>query len=287
MRCRDALRAALAVLAFGAAGAIASPADVKAEIESRLHAQLPSLATKDYALGSAAFDEGLRAAQEAHGDAAKAAVARGAALWKRKFKDGRSLASCFPNGGRRVAVAYPQYHPRLKLVFTLEMAINQCLKTHRQPLLEYTDPDMAAITAYVRSLANGYRIAVRVPVAAQAHFEQGRRLYFSRLGQRNFACASCHVLGAGKRYADVPLSPAIGQAARWPFVRDLGQPPTGTGPNVEVRTLQMQVRACLERMGAAPFAAGSEELNDLEYFLTYLSNGLPIRANAWRPAPAP
>jgi L-cysteine S-thiosulfotransferase len=35
-------------------------------------------------------------------------------------------------------------------------------------------------------------------------------------------------------------------------------------------------------MGAAPFAPGSEELNHLEYFLAYLSNGLPLKANAWR-----
>ena len=280
MRCPEALRAALAILAFGSAAALASPADVKADIEARLHAQLPSLATRDYEMGSAAFDEELRAQEDAHAEAAKAAIAKGAALWKRKFKDGRSLASCFPNGGRRVAIAYPQYHPRLKLVFTLEMAINQCLKTHHEPLLDYTDPEMAAITAYLRSLSNGYRISVRVPAAAQAHFEQGRRLYFSRLGQRNFACASCHVVGAGKRYAEVPLAPAIGQAARWPFV-------SGAESNMQVLTLQMQVRACLERMGAAPFAAGSEELNDLEYFLTYLSNGLPVKANAWRPSRAP
>lgn len=280
MRCPEALRAALAILAFGSTAALAAPADVKADIEARLHAQLPSLATRDYALGSAAFDDELRAQEDAHAEAAKAAIAKGAALWKRKFKDGRSLASCFPNGGRRVAIAYPQYHPRLKLVFTLEMAINQCLKTHHQPLLDYTDPEMAAITAYLRSLSDGYRISVRVPAAAQAHFEQGRRLYFSRLGQRNFACASCHVVGAGKRYAEVPLSPAIGQAARWPFVR-------GAESNLQILTLQMQVRACLERMGAAPFSAGSEELNDLEYFLTYLSNGLPVKANAWRPSRAP
>ena len=38
-------------------------------------------------------------------------------------------------------------------------------------------------------------------------------------------------------------------------------------------------------MGAAPFAAGSEELNHLEYFLTYLSNGLALKANPWRPVP--
>ena len=88
------------------------------------------------------------------------------------------------------------------------------------------------------------------------------------------ACASCHVQAAGRRYAGTPLSPAIGQAVRWPFIR--GAVPV---------TLQAQIRECLERMGAAPFAAGSEELNDLEYFLTYLSNGLPVKANAWRSVP--
>ncbi|HSN21868.1 MAG TPA: sulfur oxidation c-type cytochrome SoxA [Usitatibacter sp.] len=274
MRFPEALRRLAALAACAAASAVASPEAVKGDVEARLHAQLPALATRDYVLGSAAFDDALRAGEEAHAEAAKAIVERGAALWKRRFKDGRSLASCFPNGGRRVAAAYPQYHPRLKLVFTLEMAINQCLKSHHEPLIDYTDPQtMGAITAYVRSLSNGQRITVRVPAAAEAHFENGRRMYFSRLGQRNFACASCHVVGAGKRYEDVPLSPAIGQAARWPFIR-----------GEESVTLQAQVRTCLERMGVAPFSAGSEELNDLEYFLTYLSNGLPIRANAWRPA---
>jgi len=272
MRCPDALRLAVAALACAAMGALAAPDGVRSSLEARLRSQLPDVAPRDYVLGSAAFDPELRARVEAGADEAKPVIARGAALWKRRFKDGKSLAGCFPNGGRRVAAAYPQYHPRLKLVFTLEMAVNQCLKAHHEPLLDYTDAaSMGAITAYVRSLAEGARIAVRVPAAAEAHFEQGRRLYFSRLGQRNFACASCHVQGAGKRYADVPLSPAIGEATSWPYIR-----------GGEAVTLQAQVRACLERMGAAPFPAGSEELNDLEYFLTYLSNGLPIRANAWR-----
>ncbi|HXZ48102.1 MAG TPA: sulfur oxidation c-type cytochrome SoxA [Usitatibacter sp.] len=273
MRFRDACRLAIAAWAIAALPApAASPAEVKAEIEARLRSQLPELEPGDYALGPAAFDPELRALADANGDGAKAVVARGAALWRRRFRDGRSLASCFPNGGRRVAVAYPQYHPHLKRVFTLEMAVNQCLKAHKEPLLDNADPaTMGAITAYVRSLSDGYRIHVRVPMAAERFFEQGRRMYFARMGQRNFACASCHLQGAGKRYAGAPLAPAIGQAARWPYIR--------AG---EAVTLQAQIRECLERMGAAPFPAGSEELNDLEYFLTYLSNGLKLRANAWR-----
>ena len=77
---------------------------------------------------------------------------------------------------------------------------------------------------------------------------------------------------AGKRYADSPLSPTIGQATHWPVVRD--------GRAV---TLQAKIRECLETMGAAPFPAGSDELNHIEYFLAYLSNGLPLKANVGRP----
>src|SRR5688572_26738031 len=36
-------------------------------------------------------------------------------------------------------------------------------------------------------------------------------------------------------------------------------------------------------MGAATFPAGAEELNTIEYFLAYLSNGYTLGANAWRP----
>jgi sulfur oxidation c-type cytochrome SoxA len=133
----------------------------------------------------------------------------GRKLVNRKFRNGRSIAACFPNGGRRVAATYPQYDARLKRIVTLEIAVNQCLKTHAEPLLDATDPrTMGAVTAYLRSLANGQKVAIRVPAAAEERFAQGARLYFTRMGQRNFACASCHVQGAGRYYADVALSPA-------------------------------------------------------------------------------
>ena len=98
-------------------------------------------------------------------------------------------------------------------------------------------------------------------------------MFFARMGQRNYACASCHVAGAGKVFAESTLSPAIGQATHWPVIRD-GAP----------LTLHMRIRECLELMGAAPFPSGSEELTHLELYLAYVSNGLPLRANPWRPA---
>lgn len=270
MRCREPRLLLAAALAW-ALPCLGAADAVKAQIAARLKEQLPTLAPADYALGSAAFDEELRARADAAEGAAEV-VAAGKKIWDRRFRNGRSLSACFPNGGRRVAAAYPQYDPRLKRVITLEMAVNQCLKTHKEPLLDHDDPRaMGAVTAYLRSLSNGQKMAVRVPAAAEDRFEQGRRLYFTRLGQRNYACASCHLQGAGRRFADTPLSPAIGQATHWPLIRG--------GSAV---TLQARMRECLELMGAAPFPAASEELNHIEYFLGYLSNGLTLKANVGR-----
>lgn len=268
-------RACLLVAAALVAAPLAMAAHeaVRSELATRLQSQLPGIAPADFALGAAAFDEELRTQAESHAQEVAAVIEAGRKLWTAKFRDGRTLATCFPNGGRRVAAGYPLYDARLKKVVTLDMAINQCRKTHNEPLYEATDPQtMGAVIAYLRSLANGQKMAVRVPAAAEARFEQGRRLYFTRMGQRNFACASCHVQGAGKRYADTPLSPVVGQATHWPLVRD---------GNAVIA--QARMRECLELMGAAPFAAGSDELNDLEFFVSYLSNGLPVKANAWRP----
>jgi sulfur-oxidizing protein SoxA len=267
------LLAAIAIAGAVALPASAAPDDVRASIAAALRERLPGVAPQDYPLGAAALDTELRRAREDNAAAGAETLAAGKALWTRKFKNGKTLSGCFPNGGRRIAAAYPQFDPRVKRVITLEMAINQCLKAHGEALYDHGDAaTMGAVMAYLRSLSNGQKLAVRVPPAAEERFEQGRRLYFTRLGQRNYACASCHVQAAGKRYEDTPLSPAIGQAVHWPAIR-----------KGAALTLQESMRECLERMGAAPFPAGSEELNNIEYFLSYLSNGYAIQANAWRP----
>jgi sulfur-oxidizing protein SoxA len=272
MRFPESLGAILAACAL-AWPAFGAPEDVRNEIAAALRERLPGVSPQDYRLGAAALDAELRRALEENAAAGADALAAGKALWTRRFKNGRTLSGCFPNGGRRVAAAYPQFDPRLKRVITLEMAINQCLKAHGETLFDHDDPKtMGTVTAYLRSLSDGQKLAVRVRPEAEPQFEQGRRLYFSRLGQRNYACASCHVQGTGKRFDDVPLSPVIGQASHWPVIR--GGVPV---------TLHQRIRECLELMGAAPFPAGSEELNTIEYFLAYLSNGYTLSANAWRP----
>ncbi|CAN0217637.1 unnamed protein product, partial [Phaeothamnion confervicola] len=201
-------------------------------------------------------------------------IDRGKALWEKPFGNGRNFAGCFANGGRDVAGNYPYYATTLDRVITFEMDINRCLRDNGETEFKFGNKaTMGAITAYARTLSDGMRVNVRVPDGgALKKYEQGKKLYFTRMGQYNFACASCHMVNAGKILRTEILSPAVGQTTHWPVFRG--------GDNLN--TLHMRYRRCMEQMRAVPFAAGSEELNNLEYFHSYLSNGLPMRASVYR-----
>ena len=45
----------------------------------------------------------------------------------------------------------------------------------------------------------------------------------------------------------------------------------------ELMTFQGRFKRCMEQMRAAPFGFDSEEWNNLELYLSYLSNGLPLK----------
>jgi sulfur-oxidizing protein SoxA len=101
---------------------------------------------------------------------------------------------------------------------------------------------------------------------------QGRGLGKAIIGQLNAACAGCHLINAGKIMRMEILSPALGQAAHWPIFRG----------GEELMTFQGRFKRCMEQMRAEPYGFDSEEWNNLEYFLSALSNGLPLRSSVFR-----
>ncbi|MEQ1668614.1 MAG: sulfur oxidation c-type cytochrome SoxA, partial [Sulfuriferula sp.] len=68
------------------------------------------------------------------------------------------------------------------------------------------------------------------------------------------------------------LSPAVGQATHWPVFR--------AGENLT--SLQTRYVGCNRLVRAEPFKIGSDEYNNLEYFHSYISNGLPMQASVFR-----
>jgi sulfur oxidation c-type cytochrome SoxX len=92
-----------------------------------------------------------------------AVVVAGKTLWNAKFKNGRSLASCFPNGGRRIAATYPLYDSRLRRIVTLEMAVNQCRKMHGEALYDATVPRPWALSSRTCDRREAQKMRLRVP----------------------------------------------------------------------------------------------------------------------------
>jgi len=154
------------------------------------------------------------------------------------------------------------------------MAINRCLRENGEGEFGYEDSEtMGVLTAYARTLSDGMRVNVVLDgPAAQRRYQAGREFYFRRIGQLNLACASCHVSHAGSYFRDEIISPAIGQTTHFPVFR----------AGDFLHTLHMRYQRCMEAMRAVPFPAGSQEFNDLEYFHSYLSNGLPMRSSVYR-----
>lgn len=200
-------------------------------------------------------------------------IEAGKKMWETPFKNGKTYASCFPNGGKNVAGNYPLFDEKLGKVVTFEMAINQCRKDNGEAEYKYGDRDMATLTAHARTLSDGMLMNIKVEGAgAMAAYDAGKTHYYTRRGQLNFACSTCHIDNAGNILRTEILSPSLGAATHWPVFRG--------GDNLV--TLQGRFVGCNKQVRAVPFAVGSEEYNNLEYFFSYMSNGLPMKASVFR-----
>ena len=198
---------------------------------------------------------------------------KGQKMWETPFANGKTFASCFPHGGHNVAGNYPYFDNKARRVVTFENAINACLKKNGEPELKYADSDMGLLTAYARSLSDGMKVNVKVKgKAALEAYEKGKTYYYARRGQLNFACASCHIQSAGKFLRSEQLSMMIGQASHWPEFR------AGT----EIVPLQKRFMQCNKNTREKPQEGNSEDYNNLEYFLTFMSNGLPMQTPVFR-----
>ena len=200
-------------------------------------------------------------------------VDQGKKVWETPFKNGQTFANCFGNKGTNVAGTFPYYDTTHEQVVTFEMALNFCLERNGETRMSYVDPEtMGALSAYARSLSDGMLMQIEVPNAqALTKYELGKSLYFKRIGQYNLACASCHLTHGGRYFRDELLSPTIGQAVHFPVFRG----------GERLYTLQMRYQRCMEAVGAVAFESGSETLNNLEFFHSYLSNGLPLQSSVY------
>tara|TARA_B100001059_G_scaffold17348_1_gene14282 strand:+ start:567 stop:1394 length:828 start_codon:yes stop_codon:yes gene_type:complete len=234
--------------------------------------RFPNTPYEDYKNGVYSIDASAREQWEAMEEFPpyELNVDRGEELFNQAFKNGNTYGSCFENDGIGIRQDYPYFDTSRNKVVTLEGALNDCrVKNGEKPLSYFKGKELAHVSAYMAYTSRGNKFNVQIPNTSEAlnAYEKGKKLYFTKKGQLNFSCADCHVYQTGtKLRADIP-SPAIGHPTHFPVYR------SGMGRLV---TLHERFAGCLNRIRAKSFKGGSDELNNLEFFTTFMSNGLEV-----------
>ncbi len=259
------------VLALLTAGAVsADPQEDLKSFRDYYAKRFPNVPFEDFNNGVYAIDKASREQWEAIEEFPpyELNIENGEKLFNTPFANGKTYASCFKNGGKGIRQDYPYFDKASGQVVTLELAINQCREANGEKALPWKKGDIADISAYMAHTSRGNKFDVKVddPGAVKA-YEDGKRSFYIKRGQLNMSCADCHQWNAGNRIRADILSPAIGHTTHFPTYRSKWG---------ELGTLHRRYGGCNEQVRAKAYPAQSPEYRDLEFFETYMSNGLAV-----------
>jgi len=219
----------------------------------------------DFRLGSYAFNIGGKAQYDEMNDMPpyEDAVDEGKELYEKT----KGLKKCFPDPA--IAGEYPKFDAK-KGVVTLTAAINNCLKAAGEKPWKKTKGKLAKVEAYFASASKekGKKIHIVIDSKeAAAAYERGKKEYYAQRGYLKLSCATCHVQGAGQRVRNEYLSPLYGHVTHFPVYRLKWQ---GLG------TMERRIKGCEKNQGETPHKPGSKWQNEMIYFMSYMSNGMPV-----------
>jgi sulfur-oxidizing protein SoxA len=204
------------------------------------------------------------------------AVDKGQEMFTTPFKNGKTYGDCFADKGIGIRQNYPYFDQKAGEVVTLELALNRCRQSNGEQPFSYIKDDMAALTAYMAFTSRGKPFDIKIPndPRALAAYENGERYFYTRRGQLNFSCASCHVQSPREHIRTEVLAPALGILAAMPIYRsEWGS----------MGTISRRFVTCNSQVRGVPLQPQDEDYRDVEYYLSYMSNGLPISGPGARP----
>jgi len=247
----------------------ASPEDDLKAFRAYFLERFPNVPLEEFANGVYAIDSASREQWEAIEEFPpyEIAIEEGEEIFNTPFKNGKTFASCFRNGGIGIQGDYPYFDKDTGRVQTLAAAVNDCLVKNGEKPLGYGKGKMASVLAYMAYTSRGQVIDTKIPHDGRAMeaYEKGKQFYYARRGQLNMSCAHCHVDNAGNKIRADILSPALGHVSHFPVYRSKWG---GLG------TIHRRFSGCNKQVRAKDFPLQSDEYRNLEYFMTYMSNGI-------------
>ncbi len=247
-----------------------TPEQDRMAIQNHMAKRFSGVSLQEYANGVYAIDSVGRDNWEAIEEFPpyETFIDAGEEMWNRTFENGQSYKSCFDSPV--IAHKFPRWDSKRQMVVTLPLALNHCLRAHGEKPLKYKKGPINDILSYIAFKSRGKMTNVVIPEGepgALKAYEDGRKFYFTRRGQLNLACAHCHLQQAGQVLRSEILGPALGHTTGWPVYRSKW---------ATVGTLHRRFSGCNKQVRAKPFKAQGEAYRNLEYFLTYMSNGIRL-----------
>lgn len=199
-------------------------------------------------------------------------VDTGADMFVTAGKNGKSCASCHGDDGGKLDVkhlaTYPVFDKKLNKPITLQQKIHMELESKLgNEKLKYDSKEVLALEVFVRNLARGEKVNVKVDGPMKPFFEKGKEIYHARSGQLNMACTQCHDSYYGKRIRANLLSQ--GQSNGYPAYRL---------KNGKVNGLHSRFNGCYKNFRATKSKPGNDDYVALEVYLGWRGNGLMIEA---------
>lgn len=154
----------------------------------------------------------------------------------------------------------------------MEDLVNEC-RTERMgaDAWKWSGGQMTAVTALIGLQSRGMPMDVEIDGAAASFWEQGRDLYYTRVGQLDMACSSCHEDNYGVMIRADHLSQ--GQINGFPTYRL---------KNAKLNSIHGRFKGCMKNIRATPFAEGGDEFKTLELYLASRGQGLSVETPSVR-----
>ncbi len=187
---------------------------------------------------------------------------------------GKSCASCHegPESMAGLRAKMPKWNEKDGKVWTIEMYVNDCRENRMEAKAwGWKSQSMLNVNALIALQSRGMPVDVQIDGPAQSTWEQGKEMYYTRYGQLELSCASCHEQNYGNYIRADHLSQ--GQTNGFPVYR-LKQ--------ANLITQHNRFRGCIRDTRAETFAEGSPEFVALELYVASRGNGLSVEAPSVR-----
>ena len=187
---------------------------------------------------------------------------------------GKSCADCHGEPAKMAGVraVMPKFNKDKGEMWTLEMYINNC-RTDRMgaDAWKWNSGSMVSMTGLISLQSRGMPMNVAIDGDAAPYWEQGKEMYYSRMGQLELSCANCHEDNYDNYIRADHLSQ--GQINGFPAYRL---------KNAKLNSIHNRFKGCIRDTRAETYKEGSPEFIALEVYVASRGNGLSVEGPSVR-----